>query len=68
MKYSNGVWTRSKEGELEGFRSSVTLVQELKLGVFVAALQSEVDEKVSTVVQECSGIALRTRVVHFTPV
>lgn len=43
-KYSGGFWTKSKQGELPGFRSSVTLISELKLGIFVSALQSDVSE------------------------
>eukprot|EP00036_Acanthoecidae_sp_10tr_P017269 CAMPEP_0206302090 /NCGR_PEP_ID=MMETSP0106_2-20121207/8544_1 /ASSEMBLY_ACC=CAM_ASM_000206 /TAXON_ID=81532 /ORGANISM="Acanthoeca-like sp., Strain 10tr" /LENGTH=301 /DNA_ID=CAMNT_0053732847 /DNA_START=29 /DNA_END=935 /DNA_ORIENTATION=+ len=43
-KYSSGVWTKSKQGELPGFRSSVTLVDSLGLGVFTSALQSDVPE------------------------
>ena len=39
-----GVWTSSKQGELNGYRSAVTLVPELKLGVFVSALQSDVSD------------------------
>jgi hypothetical protein len=43
-KFSGGIWTKSKQGELPGFRSSITLVSELKLGIFVSALQSDVSE------------------------
>jgi len=32
VKYSSGVWMKGKQGELPGYRSSVTLVEELKLG------------------------------------
>jgi CubicO group peptidase (beta-lactamase class C family) len=39
---TSGVWTKTKQGELPGYRSSVTIIPELKLGIFVSALQSEV--------------------------
>ena len=42
-------WYRSKQGELDGYRSSVALVPELQLGVFVAALVTDVDEPTNTV-------------------
>lgn len=45
MKYSDSLWTRSKQGAIDGFRSSVTLVSELKLGVFTSAFRSNVPEK-----------------------
>eukprot|EP00658_Telonema_sp_P-2_P043883 TRINITY_DN31759_c0_g1_i1.p1 TRINITY_DN31759_c0_g1~~TRINITY_DN31759_c0_g1_i1.p1 ORF type:complete len:168 (-),score=14.16 TRINITY_DN31759_c0_g1_i1:117-620(-) len=45
MKYSSGVWVKSKQGELPGYRSSVSIVEPLKLGVFTSALVSEVAEK-----------------------
>ena len=46
MKYSteSQVWVKSKQGELPGYRSSVSVVEELKLGVFTSALVSDVDE------------------------
>jgi hypothetical protein len=44
MKYSEGVWVKSKQGELPGYRSSVSIVEPLKLGVFTSALVSDVDE------------------------
>ena len=43
-RYSSGVWIKSKQGELPGFRSSVSLVEPLKLGVFISALVSDVEE------------------------
>eukprot|EP00947_MAST-08B_sp_MAST-8B-sp1_P004846 g4846.t1 len=44
MKYSSGVWVKSKQGELPGYRSSVSLVEDLKVGVFTSALVSDVAE------------------------
>ena len=35
-------WAKGKQGELPGYRSSVLLVEPLKLGVFVSALVSDV--------------------------
>lgn len=43
-KWSDGFWTKSKQGELDGYRSCITLIDDLKLGIFVSALQSEVPE------------------------
>ena len=40
----SGVWYRGKEGELSGYRSSVVMVPEYKLGVFHSALISDVDD------------------------
>ena len=44
MKYSSGHWIKSKQGELPGYRSSVSIVEELKLGIFTSALISDTDE------------------------
>ena len=45
MQYvSNRYWTKGKQGELPGYRSSMTIVDELRLGVFTSALVSDVDE------------------------
>lgn len=44
MKYSSGVWIKSKQGQLPGYRSAVSIVEELKIGVFVSALVSDVDD------------------------
>ena len=35
-------WAKGKQGELPGYRSSVLLVEPLKLGIFVSALVSDV--------------------------
>merc|ERR1719486_535753 len=40
-KYSSGVWMKSKQGQLPGYRSAVSIVEELKIGVFVSALVTE---------------------------
>lgn len=37
-----GVWVKSKAGELSGYRSQVALVPELGLGIFVSAFRSDV--------------------------
>lgn len=42
MDYASGVWVKSKQGELPGYRSSVSLVEPLKLGIFASALVSDV--------------------------
>lgn len=42
MNFSSGVWVKSKQGELPGYRSAVALVEPLKLGIFVSALVSDV--------------------------
>lgn len=44
MKYEGGVWTKGKQGELPGYRSSMTMVPKLKLGIFTSALVSDVEE------------------------
>jgi hypothetical protein len=44
FKWTGNFWTKSKQGELDGYRSCVTLIDDLKLGIFVSALQSEVSE------------------------
>lgn len=46
MKYLNrsGFWSKGKQGELPGFRSSVTMVGPLNLGIFISALVSDVPE------------------------
>ncbi len=38
------IWFRGKQGELSGFRSSLMLVPEYKLGVFTSALVSDVSD------------------------
>jgi len=38
----SGIWIKSKQGELNGYRSSVALIPEYKIGIFNVALQSEV--------------------------
>ena len=40
--HRSDVWARGKQGELPGYRSSVLLVEELKLGAFTSALVSDV--------------------------
>ena len=40
----SGVWYRGKEGELDGYRSSVVMIPEYKLGVFHSALISTVHD------------------------
>ena len=43
MQYiSNKYWTKGKQGELAGYRSSITVVEDLKLGVFTSALVTDV--------------------------
>ena len=37
------IWAKGKQGELPGYRSSVQLIEPLKLGVFTSALVSDVD-------------------------
>ncbi len=37
-------WLKGKQGELPGFRSSVTVSEDLQLGVFTSALVTDVDE------------------------
>jgi len=50
IQYSSGVWIKSKQGQFPGYRSSMSLVPELKLGIFVSALVSDVeDENVWTI-------------------
>ena len=44
-RFSSSLWMKSKQGELPGYRSSVTIVEGLKIGIFTSALISEVDEK-----------------------
>jgi hypothetical protein len=41
---TGGLWYKSKQGGDPGYRSSLTLVPELNLGVFVSALTDPVDE------------------------
>ena len=38
FKYSNGLWYKSKQGGDPGYRSSLTLVDELGIGIFTSAL------------------------------
>ena len=45
FKYSSALWMKSKQGELPGYRSSVTLIEGLRLGIFTSALVSDVPEK-----------------------
>jgi CubicO group peptidase (beta-lactamase class C family) len=44
MQYiSNKYWTKGKQGELPGYRSSLTFIEDLKLGIFTSALISDVE-------------------------
>ena len=38
------LWAKGKQGELPGFRSSMSIVEELRLGVFSAALITDVED------------------------
>ena len=64
MKYSteSKVWVKSKQGELPGYRSSVSVVEELKLGVFTSALVSDVDEHSVWTIPGMNMIEVKTRV------
>ena len=43
MQYiANKYWTKGKQGELPGYRSSITVIEELKVGVFTSALVTDV--------------------------
>ena len=45
MEYILGkYWTKGKQGELPGYRSSVTVIEDLKLGVFTSAFVSDVED------------------------
>merc|ERR1719161_1611805 len=44
FKYSNGLWYKSKQGGDPGYRSSVTLVPDLNVGIFVSAFTDPVPE------------------------
>ena len=44
MQYiGNKYWTKGKQGELPGYRSSLTVIEELKLGIFTSALISDTE-------------------------
>jgi len=47
LNYSSVIpaWVYSKAGQLQGYRSQIALVPELKLGVFHIAMQSEVEDE-----------------------
>ena len=44
FKYSNGLWLKSKQGGDPGYRSSITLSEDLELGIFFSALTDPVPE------------------------
>ena len=46
MKFLEGaqVWTKGKQGELPGYRSSVTVVEDMKVGIFTSCLVSDASE------------------------
>eukprot|EP01012_Entosiphon_sulcatum_P062689 TRINITY_DN8920_c0_g2_i1.p1 TRINITY_DN8920_c0_g2~~TRINITY_DN8920_c0_g2_i1.p1 ORF type:complete len:484 (+),score=62.55 TRINITY_DN8920_c0_g2_i1:22-1452(+) len=44
LAYRGGMWIKSKQGGLAGYRSSLALVPDLRLGIFTTALQNDVED------------------------
>lgn len=45
LKFERGVWMSGKQGEEPGYRSSMTMVPDLKLGVFTSVLEDDTSEQ-----------------------